>query len=87
MQRSATENTGRRYIFVADGGMSDTAARNSRKTLFAPQSQDRGAARNSIPYRDFSYMKASNFTRLAFMRFLFHGRFLFKPFATPLISL
>lgn len=77
----------RRYIFVADGGMSDTAARNSRKARFALQSQDRGAVPSSIPCHDFSYMKASNFMRLAFRRFLFHGRFLFKPFTTPLISL
>jgi hypothetical protein len=48
MQRSATENMGRRYIFVADGGMSDIAVRNNRKARFAPQSQDHDAARISI---------------------------------------
>ena len=48
MQRWVTGNTDRRYIFVAGGGMSDTAAHNSHKARFAPQSQDHGAARNSI---------------------------------------
>jgi hypothetical protein len=48
MQHWVTENTGRKYIFVAGGGMSDRAGRNNRKALFAPQSQDRGAARISI---------------------------------------
>jgi hypothetical protein len=58
MQRSAMENTVRRYIFVADAGMSDRAARKRHTARFAPKSQDRGAVRNSIPYRDLSYTNA-----------------------------
>jgi hypothetical protein len=58
MQRSATENMGRKYIFVADGGMSDMAARNNHIIRFAPQSLGRGAARISILFRAAPYLSS-----------------------------
>jgi hypothetical protein len=48
MQRWATGNTARRYIFAVDGGMFGMAARNSRRARFVPQWPGRAAARTPI---------------------------------------
>jgi len=48
----------RKYMTVADGGMSGMAGHNNRKAQSAPQSQDRGDVPSSIPCHDFPYTNA-----------------------------